>query len=434
MQRRNFLKCLGGGALAWGCGSYLPDEKIMEISELQSRAGEVPFNQLMWKAVDIFEKQHPEIHIEPASGGGGGYQELMVRVMEGNPPDIMRFATAETGLTYSYVEQGHVLDITDYLQRPAYDEPNRTWLDIISPLYHNTLTYKDRFYAVPWFVISLQLYCNADLYNKAGASLNPLTWEEFLDNCERLKRIGVAPITQDGIHWYTTWWFDHLAQRILGSDMVRRAFRDPERSAKWTDDGFLQAARMVGEMLDRDYFIEGFAGLNHIESEMLFWQGKAATVLVGSWFTSGRTKVVGDNFDLYAFRFPEVEGGQGNVRELIGSVTTFSIPARAKHPELAAEFLRLIGGRWFQEQMVEQALLISAYPGMPLPDVQQGLDLILDDTEHFFPFSHGLEGSDPFLYRQYWNEWNRYMVAREISAEQLVESLERIFERYYRTV
>jgi len=215
--------------------------------------------------------------------------------------------------------------------------------------------------------------------------------------------------------------------------MVRRTFRDPERSVKWTEGGFLRAARMVGEMLDRDYFVEGFAGLNHIESEMIFWQGKAATVLVGSWMTSGRTEIVGDNFDLYAFRFPEVEGGKGNVRELIGSVTTFSIPARAKHPELAAEFLRLIGGRWFQEQMVEQALLISAYPGMPLPDVQQGLDLILDDTEHFFPFSHGLEGNDPFLYRQYWNEWNRYMVAREISAEQLVESLERIFERYYRT-
>ena len=134
MERRSFLKCLGGGALAWGCGAYRSDAEIMEISQLQSRAGQVPFNQLMWKAVDIFEEQHPEIRIEPASGGGGGYQELMIRVMEGNPPDIMRFATAETGLTYSYVEQGHVLDITDYLQRPAYGESDRTWKDYLAPL------------------------------------------------------------------------------------------------------------------------------------------------------------------------------------------------------------------------------------------------------------------------------------------------------------
>ncbi len=433
MERRSFLKCLGGGALAWGCGAYRSDAEIMEISQLQSRAGQVPFNQLMWKAVDIFEEQPPEIRIEPASGGGGGYQELMIRVMEGNPPDIMSFATAETGLTYSYVEQGHVLDITDYLQRPAYGESDRTWKDIISPLYHNTLTYKGRFYAVPWFVLSLQIYCNARLYKKAGATLNPATWEEFLDNCERLKRLGVAPITQDGIHWYTSWWFDHLAQRLVGSDKVSRAFRDAGRSVKWTEDGFLQAARKVGEMLDRGYFVEGFAGLNHIESELLFWQGLAATVLVGSWFTSGRTEVMGEDFKLYAFRFPQVEAGRGDSREMIGTVNTLSIPAQAQHPELAAEFLRLVSSRWFQEQMVRQARMVSPYPGMPLPDVQQGLERILADTERFFPFSYGLEGSDPFLYRQYWNEWNRYMVARETSAEQLVESLEHIFVRYYQT-
>jgi raffinose/stachyose/melibiose transport system substrate-binding protein len=434
MERRSFLKCLGGGALAWGCGAYIPDKSVMEISNLQSRAGQVPINQLMWKTVDRFEKEHAEIHIEPASGGGGGYQELMIRVMEGNPPDIMSFATAETGLTYSYVEQGHVHDMTEYLQWPAADTPGKTWQQTIDPLYYNAMTYEGRFYAMPQNVISLQVYCNARLYEKAGASLNPATWEEFVDNCERLKRSGVAPITQDGIHWYTSWWFDHLAQRIAGSDKVSRAFRDPQRSVPWTDGAFLQAARMIGELLDRGYFVEGFSGLNHIESELLFWQGHAATVLVGTWFTSGRTEVIGEDFKLYAFRFPQVEGGKGNPRELIGTVNTLSIPALAKHPELAAEFLRLVSSRWFQEQMVDQARMVSPYPGMPLPDVQQGLEDVLRDTERFFPFSYGLEGSEPFLYRQYWNEWNRYMVAREISAEQLVESLERIFVRYYRTV
>ena len=433
MDRRSFLKCAGAGAgaLAAGCDSHLPDEKVMEVSGLGPRAGATPWNQLHWKAVDRFEQDHPEIRIEPASGGGGGYQELMIRVMEGNPPDIMSFATAETGLTYSYVEQGHVLDITDYMQWPAYDTPGKTWLETLDPLYHDAISWKGRFYAVPISVISLQVYCNRRLYEKAGASLNPETWDEFVDNCERLKRAGITPITQDGIHWYTSWWFDHLAQRILGSDKVRRAFRDPQRSVPWTGDGFLRAARMVGELLDRGYFVEGFAGLNHIESELIFWQEKAATVFVGSWLTAGRTEVMMEGFRMYAFRFPQVPGGAGSPRELIGSLITLSVPARARHPEHAARYLRIVSSRWFQSEMVRTTRMVSSYPGMELPDVQQGLELILGNTERFFPFSFGLEGAEPFLYRQYWNEWNRFMVAREITAEQLVENLESIFATHY---
>ena len=433
MDRRNFLKYAGGGTLAIGCGAHLPQGKVMEVSSLGPRAGQNPYNQLHWKAVDRFEKEYPDIRIEAASGGGGGYQELMIRVMEGNPPDIMSFATAETGLTYSYVEQGHVYDITDYMQWPAYDTPGKTWLETVDPLYHNAITYEGRFYAVPVSVISLQMYCNRRLYEKAGANINPETWEDFVDNCERLKSAGITPITQDGIHWYSTWWFDHLAQRILGSDKVQRAFRDPGRSVPWTEDGFLRSARMVGELLDRGYFVEGFAGLNHIESELIFWQEKAATVFVGSWLTSGRTEVMMEGFDMYAFRFPQVVGGKGSANELIGSLITLSVPTKARHPEMAARYLRIVSSHWFQQEMVRTTRMVSSYPGMGLPDVQQGLEHILTDTERFIPFSFGMEGAEPFLYRQYWNEWNRFMVAREITAEQLVENLERIFVAYYET-
>ena len=229
MERRDFLKYVAASALAGGCGRYLPGENVLEIANLQPPAAQVPINQLMWRAIERFRETHPEVQVEPASGGGGGYQELMIRVMEGHPPDIMSFATAETGLTYAYVEQGHVLDITEHLQRPSWDTPGKTWLDTLDPLYRGPLTYKGRFYAIPQNVISLQVYCNAELYQRAGADLNPQTWDQFLDNCERLKRAGIVPITQDGIHWYTSWWFDHLAQRILGADKVRQAFRDPQR-------------------------------------------------------------------------------------------------------------------------------------------------------------------------------------------------------------
>ena len=78
--------------------------------------------------------------------------------------------------------------------------------------------------------------------------------------------------------------------------------------------------------------------------------------------------------------------------------------------------------------------MISPLSGMPVPGIQQGLDQIIRETENFYSFSFGLEGAHPFLYRQYWNEWNKFMVARELSATQLLENLELIFTSYYSTL
>ena len=73
---------MAAGALS-GCGSYLPEEDLMEISipEFQRRVSQVRMNQLLWKVVDRFEEKYPRMRVEPASGGGGGYQELMIRVI-----------------------------------------------------------------------------------------------------------------------------------------------------------------------------------------------------------------------------------------------------------------------------------------------------------------------------------------------------------------
>ena len=107
------------------------------------------------------------------------------------------------------------------------------------------------------------------------------------------------------------------------------------------------------------------------------------------------------------------------------------LPLSEFQTDTLPEFLRLVNSRWFQEQMVQHAQMISPLTGMPLPGIQQGLDQILAQTEQFYSFSFGLEGAHPFLYRQYWNECNQFMVARELSAPQLVENLENIFTRYY---
>ena len=75
--------------------------------------------------------------------------------------------------------------------------------------------------------------------------------------------------------------------------------------------------------------------------------------------------------------------------------------------------------------------MVSPLPNMPFHSIHQGLEGVLKEIERFHPFSFGLEGAQPFLYRQYWNKWNQFMVARELSAPQVLEELEDLFISYY---
>ncbi len=63
MRRRQFLRCLAAGTLAGGCGRYVPEDDLMEVSipGFQTRAAEVAITQILWQAVDRFREKHPGI-------------------------------------------------------------------------------------------------------------------------------------------------------------------------------------------------------------------------------------------------------------------------------------------------------------------------------------------------------------------------------------
>jgi len=50
--------------------------------------------------------------------------------------------------------------------------------------------YSGKIFAVPLTVDSLGLYYNKDLFNQAGITAPPQTWEEFVADCQKLSKIG----------------------------------------------------------------------------------------------------------------------------------------------------------------------------------------------------------------------------------------------------
>ena len=118
--------------------------------------------------------------------------------------------------------------------------------------------YDGNVYRVGWYPIPMVWYYNKELFNKAGLNADspPLTWDELLDACDKLKSAGIAPIgggIQDG--YWGEWYLGHALPQNLDSTgealdlfIGDRSFRDPKYHEHWTR---LQELRDLG-FLNKD--------------------------------------------------------------------------------------------------------------------------------------------------------------------------------------
>lgn len=104
--------------------------------------------------------------------------------------------------------------------------------------------YRGDVYRVGWYPIPMLWYYNKELFDRAGldADRPPLTWDEFLNACDRLKAADVVPVgggIQDG--FWGEWYLGHgLAQSVdstgeaLDLFIGERDFREPQYHEFWT--------------------------------------------------------------------------------------------------------------------------------------------------------------------------------------------------------
>jgi raffinose/stachyose/melibiose transport system substrate-binding protein len=108
---------------------------------------------------------------------------------------------------------------------------------------------------------------------------------------------------------------------------------------------YVEAGRLLQDLVRREYLPKGFNGMDYDtgQSRSLVYSGKAAMILMGTWFlgaANNEAPQVVDKVDI--FRFPEIQDGEGDPTNLIGSPGQdyFAIASASKAPEKAKVFLR----------------------------------------------------------------------------------------------
>lgn len=307
------------------------------------------------KMADDYMAEHPNVVIEITVLENEAFKSKLTTVMQsGEAPDI--FQSWGGGTLNEQIEAGLVQDITPYL-----DADGGAWRDTFAPGALAVYGADGKNYGVPWDMGMVGWWYNKELFAQAGIDSPPTTWAEFLVDVQKLKDAGITPIALgEGDSWTGMHIWSYLATRIGGEPAFTAA---ATRTGSFADPAFVQAGEELKKLIDMEPFQDGYLGATHDEMQATFGNGKAAMELSGQWAPSVQAAnsadqlgVHGDNLGL--FNFPAVEGGVGDVTDVIGGGNGFAIGKDAE-PE-AIDFAKYLTNQ------ANQTIIASEGQGIPV--------------------------------------------------------------------
>jgi raffinose/stachyose/melibiose transport system substrate-binding protein len=314
--------------------------------------------ELFQKFANQYMVLHPNVTIEITVLENEAFKAKLTTVMQGGtPPDI--FQSWGGGVMNEYVNAGLLRDIT-----PELDADSGAWRNTFAAGALGVYAYKGKNYGVPWDMGMIGWWYNKALFAKANIANPPATWTELLADVKALKAAGITPIALgEGDKWPGMHMWAYLVTRLGGQANFEGALL---RTGSFTDKPFVDAGKMIQELVAMDPFQKGFLGATYGDEATAMGNGKAAMELMGQWApavekdNSTDKKGIGDN--LGWFPFPAVEGGAGAITDAIGGGNGFAIGKNAT-PE-AVDFVK------FMTSAENQAALAKI--GVAIPVVKGG--------------------------------------------------------------
>ncbi len=165
----------------------------------------------VWQSVffDDFKKAHPDIDVKATFVDEEAYKVQLPGWLTTIAPDIVNWHNGER-MAY-YARRGLLEDLSGDWAKNGWNETYASTKEASS--------WNGKQYAAPTVYYSWGVFYRKDVFQKAGISAEPKTWDQFMDACKKkLKAAGISPIALGGRDsWTLAGWFDYLDLRLNGN-------------------------------------------------------------------------------------------------------------------------------------------------------------------------------------------------------------------------
>ena len=271
-----WLRCGLGVAIALGClllsgcqGTVANGDEVIHLT-LWHGVNPPPNRVVLQQLVDRFNQTHPQIQVEALYVGQAEQQipKILASVVGDVPPDLLWYSPMLTG---RLVELKAIRPLEDWFAQ----SPVAAQLD---PALQTSMTWEGHLWSVPFGTNNVGIFYRPSLFEAAGITDLPTTWEEFraiaqrLTQPERNQRGVLLPLGKG--EWTVFMWLPFLwsAGGDLQTESGQVKLDSPEAIAAlqfWRD--MMESGSAILSQPERGFELDSFLA------------GKVAMQLTGPW-------------------------------------------------------------------------------------------------------------------------------------------------------
>ena len=241
----------------------------------------------------------------------------------------------------------------DDLVNASYDDTNgqpyrsvvsKTLLDLAEQLGGGSIQ------QIPYQPFIFTVMYNKDLFDNAGITSSPKTWDEFLDVCAKLKESGVDAITVDDA--YMAALFGYTLDRIVGAEKCAEMVANLD----FSDPGVLKACELWENMVNEGY-LSTKAATNVWPAGQVdeFAKSTVAMYLNGTWLPN-EIKEQTPGFNWGSFAWPAIESTGDGIEAHNYGGQSYGINKNTKYPNAAFAFVRWMTVGEYDQKLADESM------------------------------------------------------------------------------
>jgi len=247
----------------------------------------------------------------------------------GAGPDVV--TTPGPSFVYELVQAGQLLPLDQFAETLGWKDTFVDWALGLG-------TVEGKLYSLPHELETLVVYYNKTLFEKKGWQV-PKTIEELWALSQKIQDAGVIPFGHLNSEWRPAneWHVGEFLNHVAGPQKVYDALTG---KIPWTDADFVTAIDLLNDAQQKGWFMGGldiYYTTTFDDAHNALGKGEAAMDIEGTWAAADLNETYfsaengGNEWDW--FPMPSTSG---EAIYYIGIGSTWSINAKAKHPEAVA--------------------------------------------------------------------------------------------------
>ncbi len=274
---------------------------------------------------------------------------LQTALASGTGPDVMYYDCGP-GFAGVLAKAGLLLPLDDAYKSYGWDKRIYQWT-------RDRTTFDGKSYGIGNELEFVWVYYNKAIFKQLNVG-EPKTYAEFLSICDKAKKAGITPVSfADKDKWPAYHQFSIMANNIAGK---KKLFDTISGKGSWTDPDYVKAVKLFFvDMNKAGYLLKDTTAISYDDGNSVFYTGKAAMHMTGTWLISGMNDNVKD-FEVGGFFFPSIDGKA--VYPPAGLGSGYFVSAKTAHAKEAKDYLDFLFSPDSAKVWMHDMLLIPPVP------------------------------------------------------------------------